>query len=372
MNHNFTLTSAGNSGSLRQDGIRCIYQRLETDDYAFAPLAPEGKLIRNNKTGGLTSCERSESGRGISDNKGFKKKTDQERLQQAELIYNDLENVMSQQIFTDVCKFIHDQYVMYEWQRDQEERTRYISFINSIHLLIENEKLESQQINLDHIEHCIIDVYQNKTYLLDAFGNKKLLKETRKNFTEADKIFCYFNKQIEKLTNSIEAGQIVDGRTLDWLFKYTFYCRKAIYSILILMGFEICFGHCFNNKEVISGKCSTLTFYCKEYLYRIFCLNKVLGKKWNWLRNQINWSNYNNYYCQNLQDEQNYIAQIPDLLNASAYHVDERLADKLAMLYNKYRDMNSQENLTKLLQENFSQIEFKLGTSEKSDDEVKI
>lgn len=347
-----------NCGGPKSEGIQCIAKLLE-DSYSFAPLSPVEKLIPNKKTGALTSCERGESGRGISANKGFIQKTDAQRYQQAAMIYDSLEKVMARQICADLCQFIKDQYEMSEASRRQDEQARYVNFINSIHILLKNEKLQSQEINLRHIENCIADDYLNKIYMLDAFSINGLLKELHKNLRAADKIFCYFSQQIKDLTDSIQFGQTVDGQILDWLFKYTYYCRKTIYSILILMSFEICWGHYFNNKEVIDGKVATIVRYCNEYQSRVGILKNVLTGKWNWLRNQINFNSYNYFYPQDLANEQNRIAQIMDLLNAPAYHIDEHLKNKLTWLYDRFCYLNSEQNLGNLLKENFPELSCK-------------
>lgn len=344
-----------NLGSQKAEGIQRIAGLLK-DDYSFAPLSPVEKLIRNKKTGGLTSCERAESGRGIIDNKGFIQKTDLQRYQQAVMIYDALENVMARQLCEDLCTFIRDQYEMTEAMRRQDEEAQYVNFINSIHILMKNEKLQSHEIDLNHIEHCIVYSYLNKTYMIDAFSIEGLLKELHENIRAADEIFCYFSQQIKDLTDAIQFGQTVDGQILNWLFKYTYYCRKTIYSILILMGLEICWGHYFNNKEVIDGKISTIALYCNKYLSRIEHLNRVLSDRWIWLSNQINWNTYNNFYSQNLVDERNRIGQIPNLLNAHAYHIDGNLKNNLSRLYDRFCELNSKKSLVNLMKENFPEL----------------
>ena len=339
--------------SIKAESIQYIANLLD-DGFSFAPLSPVNRLILNKKTGGLTSCEKDESGQKIIDNKGFIEKTTEARFQQAEMIYDAMNNFLSQQLFENFCKFINNQYFIYEGMRLEAEQARYINFINSIHSLIINEKLESQLINLEHIENCIFDTYQNKTFLLDAFGSKKLLQDTHDNLMEADRIFCYFGRQIEGLTDTISFGKKVDNQIVDWSLKYTYYYRRTIYSILILMCFEILWGQYFNNKEIIDCKCTSFMRYCNKCLFAINCLKNALNNKWQLLCNEINWDNYNNYYNPDKLNENNTIAQILSLLNVpDAYYIDENLVNNLRMLYHP---MNSKESLANLMRQYFPQL----------------
>ena len=49
------------------------------------------------------------------------------------MIYDAMNNFLSQQLFENFCKFINNQYFIYEGMRLEAEQARYINFINSIH-----------------------------------------------------------------------------------------------------------------------------------------------------------------------------------------------------------------------------------------------
>jgi len=100
------------------------------------PLSPgfgggSEQLLLNKKTGGLTSCEKDESGQKIIDNKGFIEKTTEARFQQAEMIYDAMNNFLSQQLFENFCKFINNQYFIYEGMRLVLCNTRYFVFMTA-------------------------------------------------------------------------------------------------------------------------------------------------------------------------------------------------------------------------------------------------